>query len=60
MQKAQSKGHIWRGRRTGLLIDDRKVTKNESGRDNIDSFWDNAYLGDLRTEDRKEKGDQMK
>lgn len=35
----------WRGRRTGLVIDDTQVSKDLDGLDNIDSFWDSARLG---------------
>lgn len=43
--QAKSMNHIWRGRRTGLMIDDTQVSKDPDGLDNIDSFWDNARLG---------------
>ncbi|CAM9703837.1 unnamed protein product, partial [Laminaria digitata] len=42
--KAKNMDHIWRGRRTGLMIDDTQVSKDVDGLDNIDSFWDSARL----------------
>ena len=44
-EQAKNMDHIWRGRRTGLMIDDTQVSKDLDGLDNIDSFWDSARLG---------------
>ncbi|CAM9883336.1 unnamed protein product [Ectocarpus sp. 6 AP-2014] len=37
---------LWRGRRTGLLIDGTQVAKDADGFDNIASFFDSARIGD--------------
>lgn len=36
---------LWRGRRTGLLIDGTQVAKDADGFDNIASFFDSARIG---------------
>lgn len=36
----------WRGRRTGLVINDAHVTKDAGGYDNMESFWECALHGE--------------
>lgn len=43
--QARNMAHVWKGRRTGLMIDDAQVTKDVDGLDNIESFWESACLG---------------